>query len=609
MKQSDVISWSQFLGKIPSLMAGLPGLVKGLKVGSSKDKTRPVGIGLCVEQAQKKNPDGLAIMYQQTQVTYSEFNGWANRLAHFLLSTGLKKGDTVAIMIENRPELMAAVTACAKIGVVGAMINTSLRGKVLTHSINLVKPKAVILGEELLASYEEVNDALVIPEDCRYFLADTNTLSDFGAAPRGWKNLASAIEFQSSQNVLNSQQIYVDDPCFYIYTSGTTGMPKAVVFNHGRFMKAYGGFGYGGLRLNTSDRMYVPLPFYHATAMAVCWGSILAGNATLIIRRKFSASNFWQDIRQYDATAFGYVGELCRYLMDQPREENDLQNNVRAMVGNGLRPSIWKDFKTRFGIKKVLELYASSEGNVAFTNVLNFENTVGLSPLPYAIVKYDKEKEAPILNTKGRLVRVAKGEAGLLIGEITDKTPFHGYTESSNTEKSIMRNAFKDGDAWFNTGDLMRNMGFKHAQFVDRLGDTFRWKGENVSTTEVEFIVDGVENISETIVYGVEIPNTNGRAGMASIRLGCEESEFDFKTLLSKLKSELPNYAIPVFLRISDEVDTTGTFKHKKAPLKERGFDLSKQQTPVYVWLPKSEEYVPMCETVQAKIEEGFYQY
>jgi len=609
MKESDVISWSQFLGKVPSLLGGLPGLVKGLKVGSSKDKTRPVGIGLCVEQAQQKNPDGLAIMYQDVRITYTEFNSWANRLASYLLSTGLKKGDTVAIMVENRPELMIAVTACAKIGVVGAMINTTLRGKVLIHSINLVKPKAVILGEELLAAYEEVNDSLVIPQDSRYFLADTHTLKDSGVAPEGWENLATAIKFQSSANLPNSQQIYVDDPCFYIYTSGTTGMPKAVVFNHGRFMKAYGGFGYGGLRLNKSDRMYVPLPFYHATAMAVCWGSILAGNAALIMRRKFSASNFWQDVREYDATAFGYVGELCRYLMDQPLSASDLKNNVRAMVGNGLRPSIWKGFKDRFGIAKVLELYASSEGNVAFTNILNFENTVGLSPLPYAIVKYDKEKEAPITDAKGRLIRVAKGEAGLLIGEITDKTPFHGYTESKNTEKSIMRNAFKDGDAWFNTGDLMRNMGFKHAQFVDRLGDTFRWKGENVSTTEVEFIVDGVDNISETIVYGVEIPNTNGRAGMASIRLDCEESEFDFKTLLSKLKSELPPYAVPVFLRISDEVDTTGTFKHKKAPLKERGFDLSKQQTPVYVWLPKSDEYVPLCKTIQSKIEEGFYQY
>ena len=609
MNHEDVISWPQFLAKVPSLIQGLPGLVKGLKVGSSKDKTRPVGLGLCVEQAQQNNPNGLAIMEGDVQLTYTRFNQWANQMAHFLLSTGLNKGDTVAIMIENRAELLVAVTACAKIGVVSALINTSQRGKVLTHSINLVSPKAVILGEELLQAYEEVNEGLVIPQDKRYFLADVHTLIGAGVTPVGWQNLAELIKNQSVENPKNSQEIYVDDALFYIYTSGTTGLPKAVIFNHGRFMKAYGAFGFGAVKLKTTDRLYVTLPFYHATAMAVCWGSVLAGNATLIMRRKFSASRFWDDVQKYKATAFGYVGELCRYLMDQPKRSDDHKNSIRLIVGNGLRASIWGDLKRRFDVETVLELYASSEGNIGFTNFLNFENTVGLSPFPYAIVQYDKEKEAPVRDAKGRLLKVKKGEAGLLIGKITDKTPFHGYTDKEKTEKSILRNAFKKGDAWFDTGDMMRPMGFRHAQFVDRLGDTFRWKGENVSTTEVELIVDGVDKISETVVYGVEIPNTNGRAGMASIRLDCEVSEFDFKSLLSSLKSALPHYAVPVFLRISDEVDTTGTFKHKKAPLKEKGFDLSKQDNPVYVYLPKAQEYVPMCKDIQGKIEAGHYNY
>ena len=609
MNHEDVISWPQFLAKVPSLIQGLPGLVKGLKVGSSKDKTRPVGLGLCVETAQKNNPDGLAIMEGDVQLTYTRFNQWANQMAHYLLSTGLNKGDTVAIMVENRAELLVAVTACAKIGVVSALINTSQRGKVLTHSINLVSPKAVILGEELLQAYEEVNDGLVIPQNKRYFLADMHTLIGSGVTPDGWQNLADLIKNKSVDNLKNSQEVYVDDALFYIYTSGTTGLPKAVIFNHGRFMKAYGAFGFGAVKLKSCDRLYVTLPFYHATAMAVCWGSVLAGNATLIMRRKFSASRFWDDVREYKATAFGYVGELCRYLMDQPQKSNDSDNGIRLIVGNGLRASIWGDFKRRFGVDTVLELYASSEGNIGFTNFLNLENTVGLSPFPYAIVQYDKEKEAPVRDKKGRLIKVKNGEAGLLIGKITDKTPFHGYTDKQKTEKSILRNAFKKGDAWFDSGDMMRPMGFRHAQFVDRLGDTFRWKGENVSTTEVELIVDGIEKISESIVYGVEIPNTNGRAGMASIRLDCEESEFDFKSLLSSLKSALPHYAVPVFLRISAEVDTTGTFKHKKAPLKEKGFDLSKQDSPVYVWLPKAQEYVPMCKEIQGKIEAGHYNY
>lgn len=609
MKNSNVISWPKILSKLPSFTVGLPALVNGLRIANSQDKTRSVGIGLCVEQVQKKHPDGIAILYEDTAISYTELNDWANRLAHYLLSTGVKKGDSIVVMIENRPELLATIIACAKIGVVTALINTSLRGKVLEYSINLVKPGAVILGEELLQAYEEVSEHLVIPHDRRYFLADANTLEEAGDAPTGWQNLTKNIQGLSIENPATTKDIYVEDPCFYIYTSGTTGMPKAVNFNHGRFMKAYGAFGHGTIRLNQADRMLVTLPFYHVTAMAVCWGSVLAGGATLVMKRKFSARQFWDDVRKYKVTAFGYVGELCRYLMDQPEKETDRQNDVRLMTGNGLRPAIWQAFKKRFGISHVYEVYGSSEGNIVFSNILNLDNTVGYCPLKYAIVKYDKENEEPVLDAKGRFIKVNKGEVGLLIGEISDKTPFDGYTDSSKTESCIIRGAFKEGDAWFNTNDLMRDMGFKHAQFVDRLGDTFRWKGENVSTTEVESIMDSANLVSESVVYGVEIPHTNGRAGMASLRLACGESAFDFKALLQKLKSELPSYALPIFLRISKEVDTTQTFKHKKGELKKNGFDLSKQLNSIYVWLPQADEYVKMTKAIQEKIEQGVYRY
>lgn len=609
MSHSDVITLPQFLGQVPGLIAGLPGMIKGLRLGNPPKKEVTVGLGWCVEEAARKNPNGDAIVFEDRTISYAEFNAWANRIANLLVSRGIKKGDTVAVMIENRPELMVTVTALAKIGAISALVNISQRNKVLIHSINLVESKAAIVGAELIEAYEEVGEHLTVQPEHKYFFADCDTLKDSGQAPQGWTNLAEETKGQSSATPPTYGEVRFEDPCFYIYTSGTTGLPKAVVFNQGRFMKAYGAFGFSAVKLKPSDRMYVTLPFYHATAMAVCWGSVLAKGSCLIMARKFSASGFWHDIRRHNATAFGYVGELCRYLMDQPVRENDRDNNVRLIVGNGLRPSIWKDFKQRFGIQKVLELYASSEGNIGFTNFLNFDNTVGLSPLPYAIVKYDKENEAPIRDKNGRMIKVKKGEVGLLIGEITDKTPFHGYTDPNKTEQCILRDVMKKGDAWFNTGDMMRDLGFKHAQFVDRLGDTFRWKGENVSTTEVEFILDGIPQISETVAYGVEIPNTNGRAGMASIRLDCETNEFDFKNLYAELRKELPAYAVPIFLRISDGMEVTGTFKHKKAPLKDAGFDLNKQDNPVYVWLPGSDTYVPLSQGLQEQIENGEYRY
>jgi len=233
---------------------------------------------------------------------------------------------------------------------------------------------------------------------------------------------------------------------------------------------------------------------------------------------------------------------------------------------------------------------------------------VGISPFPYAIVKYDKEREEPCRDSRGFMQRVKKGEAGLLIGEITDKSPFHGYTDPGKTEECILRNVFKSGDAWFNTSDMMRDLGFKHSQFVDRLGDTFRWKGENVSTTEVEAILDAFPTVSESVVYGVEIPNTNGRAGMASIRVDGQK-RFDFTALHHCLCQEMPHYAIPVFLRFSDGMETTGTFKHKKAPLKDAGFDLGKQDNAVYVCLPRADTYVPLTPGLQQEIEQGKYRY
>ena len=255
------------------------------------------------------------------------------------------------------------------------------------------------------------------------------------------------------------------------------------------------------------------------------------------------------------------------------------------------------------------ELYASSEGNVGFTNIFNFDNTVGFSPMPYAMVKYDKEAEAPVRDSKGSMIKVKRGEIGLLIGEITDKTPFDGYTDSVKNAGSLFTDVFKKGDKYFNTGDLMREIGFRHAQFVDRTGDTFRWKGENVSTTEVENIMTAHVDLAEAVVYGVEIANTNGRAGMAAITPH-EGHEVNFGTLLAHVKAELPAYAVPLFLRVKMAMETTGTFKYQKSGLKNEGFDPAKTgNEAVYVLLPGTQEYVLLTAEMYAEIEAGAYRF
>ena len=610
MNQNSMISTGQFVKRLPSLLSSLPSLVKGIRMATNTDLTRSVGLALCFEDAVDKNPNGPSVVSEGRSISYCEMNRWANRIAHQLLSRGVAKGDSVAILLENRPELLASVLACAKIGAVSAMLNTAQKGKVLAHSINIVEPKCIITGEECHQAFDNIRDQCQLKH--HFYFHDTDTLANTQNSkptPADWEDLAELAQNQPSNSPGLSASIRPEDPCFYIYTSGTTGLPKAVIFNHGRFMKLIANFGLVAVRLQADDRLYVPLPFYHATALGVCWSSAIPNGAAIIMGRKFSASNFWDDIRKFEATSFGYVGEVCRYLLDQPEKANDRDHNIRIIVGNGIRPAIWKTFKKRFNIPKVMEFYASSEGNVAFSNLLNFDETCGISPLPFAIVKYDRETDLPIRDKKGRMIKVKKGESGLLIGKITAKSPFHGYTDPKKTKAVIFEGVFKKDDRWFNTGDIMLNMGFRHAQFVDRTGDTFRWKGENVSTTEVESLLEDVKDITEAIVYGVEIPNTNGRAGMASLKLNGKLEDFCFTHLVTQIKESTPEYAIPVFLRINQDVTVTGTFKHMKTPLKKMGFDLEKADSPIYVRLPKAEKYVPLCSYIQKQIEQGEVRY
>ena len=608
MTKSDLIGLTDVAAKIPQFMTKVPHLITGLKQAYLRTPNTPAGLGLAFEKAVHRNPHGCALMFEDQQYSYLQLNAWANQIAHYYLSIGARKGDVIAVMLENRPELIASVIGLAKIGVIAALVNTAQVAKVLAHSINLVKPIAVIVGEECRQAVADIRQELELAENRLYWFADQNTRTDTGTAPEGFQNLAQCIASFPSFNPATTQSVQGKDGLFYIYTSGTTGLPKAVIFTNSRWTLAYGTYGHV-LGLNQDDVMYCTLPLYHATGVVVCWCGVIAGSSTLAIRRKFSTSSFWKDVQTFNASAIGYVGELCRYLMDAPSSELDRSHRVTKMIGNGMRPNIWGKFKQRFGVKEVLELYASSEGNVGFSNIFNFENTVGFSPTPYAIVEFDKEKNELVRNAKGYCKKVKTGGVGLLIGKITSRSPFDGYTDPEKNKSVILKDVFEQGDSYFNTGDLVRDIGFRHAQFVDRLGDTFRWKGENVSTTEVENMVSEHEKIAEAVVYGVEIPNTNGRAGMAAITLtdGAELNTADLTDMVNVFKKCLPAYAIPVFLRVQAKVETTGTFKYQKNKLKEDAFDPSKTTERLLVLLPGASCYCDVTAEIFNNIQT--YQY
>ncbi|CAI8942549.1 MULTISPECIES: long-chain-acyl-CoA synthetase [Pseudomonas] len=607
---NDTITWGMMLRKLPSIAKAIPRVVKGMKAANVKDPTQACGLGWSFEQATLRNPDGPALLQGDVTLSYSEVNQWANRIAHHLIGQGIGKGDVVAVFIENRPELLVTILAVAKVGAISALLNTSQTRDTLVHSVNLVAPAAIIVGEELVPAYLGVRDRVSIKADRTWFVADQDTSRQPGIAPEGFINLMTVSLDDGSDNPASSRQIFFDDPCFYIYTSGTTGLPKAGVFKHGRWMRSSASFGMIALDMRPDDVVYCTLPLYHATGLCVCWGSAVSGASGFAIRRKFSASQFWNDARKYRATTIGYVGELCRYLVDQPSSADDSRHDVKKMIGNGLRPGAWNEFKTRFAVNHICELYAASDGNIGFTNILNFDNTIGFSLMSWELVAYDHDSGAPIRQANGLMRKVAKGEQGLLLAKIDDKAPLDGYTDPQKTAKVVLEDVFEKGDRYFNTGDLLRNIGFGHAQFVDRLGDTYRWKGENVSTTEVENILLQHPLISEAVAYGVEIRNTNGRAGMAAITPAESLATLDFSELLAFAREQMPAYAVPLFLRVKVKMETTGTFKYQKTRLKDEAFDPGKTgDDPIYAWLPGTQTYVQVTEQLLSDIHDGKYRY
>ncbi len=608
MSRADLISPLRFMIQLHAQLRRFPRLVEGAYYAALSNREKTFSLGWALERATKAHPERPAVMDETRRLSYREFNAWANRLAWSLKGDGVRHGTVVAVMLENRLEQLALLAALAKLGAVAALINTTQRGKVLTHSLNLVSPTFFVVGEELLDAFKDVRKDVEGGHAGCYWLADQDTLADAGKAPRGWKNLAALQQDMSEANPPDCARVRMRDACFYIYTSGTTGLPKAAVISHGKWVKAYGGFGISGLGLNENDVLYLTLPLYHSNGVIVSWGAVLAGSAALAVRRKFSASAFWKDVAFYRATSFSYIGELCRYLLNQPVCPEERNNSLTSMIGNGLRPSIWGEFKRRFGIERITEFYGSSEGNIAFINLFNFDNTVGYTPAPFAVVCYDPESQQPLRDSRGFMQKAERGEPGLLIGEITPTYPFDGYTDPAKSEAVILRNVFKKGDAWFNTGDLMRDLGCGHAQFVDRLGDTFRWKGENVSTNEVESLLGDYPGVEDAVVYGVEIPGTNGRCGMAALRLS-EGTRLDPSGLAEYLDKSMPAYAAPVFIRLLQAVDVTGTFKYKKTDLKQTAYDPARTSDPLLVRLPGSARYVPLDPLLFDGIQAGSYRF
>jgi fatty-acyl-CoA synthase len=558
------------------------------------------------EEAVDKFADHTALVFEGEHYTYRQLDALANRFAAWADAQGLKAGDTVALLLPNRAEYVPAWIGLAKLGIASALINNNLTGAALAHCLSISNASHVITDTESLAASETIRAGL--PRPLTYWVIDT----DFSQAPdRHALDLKEPKLAPERPAKARRTGLKARDVALYIYTSGTTGMPKAAKITHMRaqlYMRSFA----GATKANAEDRIYCVLPLYHATGGLCGVGSALLNGGTIVLRRKFSASHFWSDVIDNNCTMFVYIGELCRYLVNQDPSPSDRTVKLKLAFGNGLRPEVWEDFQARFGVERIMEFYGSTEGNVSMFNFDGQPGAIGRVP-PYLqrnfavrLVKFDVESEMPVRDANGICVLCEVGEPGEAVGLIKDdaRHNYTGYADKAASERKILRDVVEKGDSWFRTGDLMRQDRDGYFYFVDRIGDTFRWKGENVSTTEVAEAISRYPGVDEVNVYGVKIGKLDGRAGMAAITPG---ENFKIDGLRDYLIREVPSYARPLFIRIAPAIETTGTFKYRKIDLVNDGFDPAKIEQKLYFDDPESYRYAEITPALYAKIQSGGY--
>ncbi|CAG2233248.1 Very long-chain acyl-CoA synthetase,Bile acyl-CoA synthetase [Mytilus edulis] len=546
----------------------------------------------------EKHPTKPFIIFEDKIYTYEYVDMMANKIANVALSWNLDQLDTVAMMIYNEPAFVWTFLGLQKIGLAAAFVNYHLKSTPLAHTIKVSEAKVLIVGEgdDLLESVQEIKKE--IPNTTIHVIGKSKT-----DLPDGFSSLSDHMIRTMAVPICKSvrETVPVTHPCCFIYTSGTTGLPKPAVINQWKASAMTNNMQI--INFNENDIAYAVTPLYHSAATTLSLFNVIGQGATLVLGRKFSARHYWEEVRKHKVTVIQYIGELCRYLLRVPKSDLDVVHNVRVALGNGLRPDIWDEFRTRFNIPHIAEFFGATEGTAGTWNIFNRAGCVGRwSPLtralgpggvPLYLVRYDPVTYEPMKDKNGRCIVIKPGEEGLMISAIPEQLfTFYKGPEQMN-EKKIIRNAFSDGDAFFNFGDLFYLDGQYYLYFRDRVGDTFRWKGENVSTSEVANVLSTLPFIHDANVFGVQIPGEDGRAGMAALTLHQDQQVTPeiLKGIYGKCEHELPTYARPVFIRFMKEFIVTQTMKNRKIELIEEGFDFDKVTDPLFVIDNKSKTY------------------
>jgi fatty-acyl-CoA synthase len=548
------------------------------------------------------------MLFEGRALSFAQLNEGANRMAHAALALGLKPGDVVALMMDNCPEFPLVWLGLAKVGVLTALLNTAARGRILKHALDQTAARALVYGPECADRVASLSAQELPPLVLEF--APPGSATGAPAVP-GTRSLNLALAAASAANPPRAQRAHVrlGDPLYFIFTSGTTGLPKAALMSHLRFLNA-GGVIAGLLDLERGDVFYNVLPLYHGAGGMVVISVALHLGIPIVQRRRFSASEFWRDVRTHHVTAWYYIGEICRYLLNQPARADDREHTLRRMSGAGLKAEVWREFVRRFGIERVCEGLGSTESNYGITNVDNRIGSVGRLPYPQRsnirVVRYDIDAAVHPRSADGSLILCQPGEVGELIAQILDGPTaagfFEGYTSAEATEAKILRDVFLPGDRWMRSGDLVRYDVDDYYYFVDRVGDTHRWKGENVSTDEVAASLARFPGPAVINVYGVRVNGAEGRAGMVALTY-TEPSLFAARAFHEFAVARLADYAVPVFVRISRDADLTTTFKLRKVDLQRAGYDPERTADALYVRDARAGTYLPLTPAALAALD------
>uniref|UniRef100_A0A3B5M7B5 long-chain-fatty-acid--CoA ligase n=1 Tax=Xiphophorus couchianus TaxID=32473 RepID=A0A3B5M7B5_9TELE len=524
-----------------------------------------------------------------------------NAVAHWALAQGWAEGDVVALYMESHPLVVALWLGLAMVGVEAAFINHNLRQESLLHCVGVSGARAVVFGAEMTEVVSEVSGSLQPGTTlfCTGNEEDEEQRRSFQA-----QSLEALLTCSPTHPPYYKLRKGFNDRLFYIYTSGTTGMPKAAVVVHSRKVLENNLL---GLAL-WLFLLYV----FVCTGTIMGVGQCLLFGSTVVIRRKFSASRFWDDCVKHNCTVIQYIGEICRYLLAQPVRPSEAHHRVRVAIGNGLRPSVWEEFVRRFKIQRVGEFYGATECNCSLINIDGKVGACGFSSrilpnfYPIRLVKVKEDEKELLRDSQGLCIPCLPGEPGMLVGRISDKDPlrrFDGYADQDSTNQKIAHHVFQMGDSAYVSGDVLVMDEYGYMYFRDRSGDTFRWKGENVSTTEVEGVLSGLLGHTDVAVYGVSVPGVEGKAGMAAI--AHTGAGLDLDEFLSAVQKHLPSYARPVFLRLMPSVDTTGTFKIQKIRLQKESFKPQRTGEETYFLNSRAGRYEAVDDELCKAIIEG----